>query len=140
MASVGDGVIKNAVDSFASVPSPMSSMLFFPIHGAASRVSPDATAYPHRKGVHAGMYSLWKDATQNAANVEWVRRTWQGVQPFVAGGVYANELDGDDGADRIRMAYGVNYDRLAAIKHQYDPENLFRLNANILPAPPVAAR
>ena len=52
------------------------------------------------------MYSLWKDATQNAANVEWVRKTWKGVQPFVPGGVYANELGEDDGDDRIRQAYG----------------------------------
>jgi FAD/FMN-containing dehydrogenase len=134
VASVGDGVIQNAVDSFASVPSPMSSMLFFPIHGAASRVPADATAYPHRRGTHAGMYSLWKDAAHNTPNIEWVRKTWKGVQPFVPGGVYANELDGDDGDDRIRLAYVGNYDRLSAIKTQYDPQNLFRLNANIRPA------
>jgi FAD/FMN-containing dehydrogenase len=134
LASIGDGVIQNAVDAFASVPSPMSSMLFFPIHGVARRVAPGATAYPHRSGIHFGMYSLWNDPAQNAANVEWVRKTWKGVQPFVPGGVYANELGEDEGDDRIRQAYGSNYDRLSALKAQYDPQNLFRLNANIRPA------
>jgi FAD/FMN-containing dehydrogenase len=133
VASVNDGVIQNAVDAFATVASPMSSMLFFPIHGAARRVAVDATAYPHRNGVHAGVYSLWKDPAANDANVEWVRKTWKGMQPYVPGGVYANELGEDDGDDRIRQAYAGNLDRLAAIKAQYDPNNLFRLNANIRP-------
>ena len=137
VASIGDGVIANAIDAFTNVASPMSSLLFFPIHGVARRVSANATAYPHRAGIHAGVYSLWKDSAQNDANVEWVRKTWNGMQPYVPGGVYANELGEDDGDDRIRQAYAGNYERLSAIKAQYDPENLFRLNANIRPAPAV---
>jgi FAD/FMN-containing dehydrogenase len=134
IAAVGDGVIQNAIDAYSRVPSPMSSLLFFPIHGVARRVAPDATAYPHRNGIHAGIYSLWTDGTQKAANVDWVRKTWTNMQPYVPGGVYANELGDDDGDDRIRQAYGPNYDRLAAIKGKYDPDNVFRLNANIRPA------
>ena len=134
IASVDDGVIQNALDNFATVASPMSSMLFFPIHGAARRVPADAMAYPHRAGIHAGVYSLWKDPAANDANVEWVRKTWKGMQPYVPGGVYANELGEDDGDDRIRQAYAGNYDRLAGIKAQYDADNLFRLNANIRPS------
>ena len=83
------------------------------------------------------MYSLWKDPAANDANVAWVRKTWNGMQPYVPGGVYANELGEDDGDDRIRQAYAGNYDRLAAIKAQHDPNNLFRLNANIRPVPVV---
>ena len=137
VASISDGVIDNAIDAYSQVASPMSSLLFFPIHGVARRASADSTAYPHRNGIHAGVYSLWKDSTQNESNVEWVRKTWKGMQPHVPGGVYANELGEDDGDDRIRQAYAGNYDRLSAIKAQYDPENLFRLNANIRPAPAV---
>jgi FAD/FMN-containing dehydrogenase len=48
--------------------------------------------------------------------------------------VYVNELDADEGEDRVRIAYGANYDRLARIKAKFDPENLFRLNANVRPA------
>ena len=134
LRDVSDDVIDAAVDAFGRVPSPMSSILFFPIRGAASRVSPDATAFPHRRGYHMGIYSLWTDRRQNDANVAWVRQTWTAIQPFVAGAVYVNELGDDEGVDRVRMAYGMNYDRLQRIKAKYDPRNLFCLNANIAPA------
>jgi FAD/FMN-containing dehydrogenase len=130
---VSDDVIAQAIDAFSRVPSPVSSILFFPIRGAASRVATDATAFPHRGGYHIGIYSLWSDATQNAANIAWVRELWTAIQPFIAGGVYANELGDDEGVDRVMLAYGSNYARLAKIKAQYDPHNLFCLNANIVP-------
>ena len=131
-----DSLIDAAVDAFTRVPSPMSSILFFPIRGAASRVAPTATAFPHRRGYNVGIYSLWKDAALNAGNIAWVRATWSAVQPLAAG-VYVNELGDDDGADRVQQAYGPNYDRLQRVKATYDPHNLFCLNANI---PPGVAR
>jgi FAD/FMN-containing dehydrogenase len=134
LRDVSDDVIEVTVDAFSRVPSPISSILFFPIRGAASHVSPDATAFPHRNGYHIGIYSLWTDRTQNDANVAWVRQTCSGIQPFIAGGVYVNELGDDEGVDRVQMAYGLNYDRLRRIKAKYDPHNLFSLNANIPPA------
>ena len=125
-------VIAVAVEAFSRVPSPMSSMLFFPIRGAASQVAPTATAFPHRSGYHLGIYSLWNDQLQNLPNIAWVRETWTRMQPYVGGGVYVNEL-GEDDADRVASAYGVNYERLARIKGKYDPGNVFCLNANIVP-------
>ena len=130
---------QTAVDAYSRVPSPMSSILFFPIHGAASRVPVEATAYPHRRGVHMGIYSLWRDLSQREPNVAWVRATWEAIQPFVPGGVYVNELGDDEGDDRVKQAYGSNYDRLAQLKAKYDPQNLFHLNANIKPASVAAA-
>jgi FAD/FMN-containing dehydrogenase len=130
---VSDDVIGIAVEAYSRVASPLSSILLFPIRGAASRVAPEATAFPHRGGYHMGIYSLWNDHTQNAPNIGWVRETWTAIQPFAAGGVYVNELGDDEGKDRVMAAYGGNYDRLARIKAQYDPDNVFCLNANILP-------
>ena len=129
-----DGFIDAWVDAYARTASPMSTLLLFPIHGAASRVAPDATAFPHRRGTHVGIYGLWKPGEADEPNVAWVRDTWQRIRPFAAGGLYVNEIGGDDGHDRVEQAYGVNYARLAAIKAKYDPTNLFRLNANIEPA------
>jgi FAD/FMN-containing dehydrogenase len=130
---VSDEVIGVAVDAFERVPSPISSLLFFPIRGAASRVAPDATAFPHRQGYHVGIYSLWTEPSQNAPNIAWVREAWTAMQPFATGGVYVNELGEDEGLDRVRVAYGLNYDRLQRIKAKYDPHNVFCLNANIAP-------
>jgi FAD/FMN-containing dehydrogenase len=137
VSEVSDGVIGVVVDAFGRVPSPTSSILLFPIRGAASRVSPDATAFPHRSGYHMGLYSLWTDPAQNAQNIAWVRETWKVVQPFAAGGVYVNELGDDEGAERVKLAYGPNYERLTRIKAKYDPQNLFCLNANIAPLAPA---
>jgi FAD/FMN-containing dehydrogenase len=134
ISTVTDDVIRTSIAAFDEVPSPLSSILFFPIHGAASRVAPDATAYPHRKGVHMGLYALWRDRAANQANIAWVRRAWAAIQPFVPGGVYVNELGEDEGDDRVRLAYAANYDRLARVKAKYDPHNVFCLNANIQPA------
>ena len=80
-----------------------------------------------------GIYSLWNDAAVNVPNIAWVRRTWERIQPYIAGGVYVNELGEDEGLDRVAMAYGDNLARLASIKATYDPANLFCLNANIAP-------
>ena len=56
------------------------------------------------------------------------------MRPFFADGVYVNALSDDEGADRVRAAYGTNYERLVALKNQYDPANFFRVNQNIAPS------
>ena len=132
--ALSDELIEATVDAYSRSVSPLSSILFFPIHGAASKVAPDATAYPHRTGLHLGIYALWNDPADNDANIAWVRQTWQSIQPHIPGGVYVNELGDDEGDDRVLQAYGENYKRLTQIKAKYDPRNLFRLNANIRPA------
>ncbi len=133
---LSDDVIDAAVGAYARTPSPRSLMLFIPVNGAAGRVPADATAFPHRDGsaVAVGIYALWDDPADNDENVEWARETWSAIQPFASGGVYVNDLSEDEGDDRVRTAYGSNYGRLARIKAAYDPDNVFRLNANIKPA------
>jgi FAD/FMN-containing dehydrogenase len=132
---LSDDVIDTAVDSFARAPSQRSIMLFIPVNGAASRVPADATAFPHRDEslVGVGIYALWDDPAHADENVTWTRETWSALQPFASGGVYVNDLSEDEGEDRVRLAYGSNYDRLARIKAEYDPDNVFRLNANVKP-------
>jgi hypothetical protein len=129
-------VIDAAVESFARAPSQRTLMLFIPVNGAASRVPVDATAFPHRDAdiVGVGVYSLWDDPAAADENVAWTRETWTALQPFASGGVYVNDLSEDEGDDRVRLAYGSNYDRLAQVKATYDPDNVFRLNANVKPA------
>ena len=87
-----------------------------------------------------GIYSLWDDVVENEPNIAWVQETWAAIQPHTAGGVYVNELGDDEGDDRVRLAYVGNYARLAKIKAQYDPGNLFHLNANIKPETIAAPR
>jgi hypothetical protein len=72
------------------------------------------------------------DPAESDNNIRWTRGAWAALQPFSEQGVYVNNL-GAEGDDRIRSAYGANYDRLAALKTVYDPTNFFRLNQNIKP-------
>jgi FAD/FMN-containing dehydrogenase len=55
------------------------------------------------------------------------------MRPFSSGGVHMNFLAADEGKERIRAAYSVDYDRLVALKNKYDPTNLFRVNQNVKP-------
>ena len=131
---LGDDVIDTICEHMARCPSPYSAVLFNVMKGAVTRVAPDATAFPHRSPQwHLDIVSQWTDPAVQEANIRWARALWKDVEPFTRG-AGINFLDADDGADRVRTAYGGNYARLAALKQKYDPANIFRLNANVDPA------
>jgi FAD/FMN-containing dehydrogenase len=118
---------------YATKPSPLSGVVIQTVCGAASRVAPDATAFRHRAFPYAPIIvAQWLDPAHTAENVGWARDCWGALQPF-AGGVYVNDL-GENDEERVPAAYGANYQRLAALKKTYDPDNFFRLNPNIKPA------
>jgi FAD/FMN-containing dehydrogenase len=124
----------NVLLHFASeLPSPASGIGMQQLHGAAARVDPAATAFPHRRSQSELLIlAQWGDPAETVRNVAWARALFEAMQPFASSGVYVNDL-GEEEADRVKSAYGVNYDRLAAIKAIYDPSNLFRSNQNIQP-------
>ena len=63
---------------------------------------------------------------------DWAVGYQEALHPYSAGGAYLNMIM-DEGQERVRAAYGENYDRLARIKAKYDPDNLFHVNQNIRP-------
>ena len=132
-ADLTDEAIEIFAEYAASKPSALSGILFQTVRGAASRVASDAMAFAHRSFPYAPLIvSQWVDAAGSEKNVAWARDLWRALHAYAGGGVYVNDLDHDD-ADRIRIAYGANYQRLAALKKKYDPNNFFRLNPNIKP-------
>lgn len=137
MQAIPDEAIDVLLASFQKSPSTLSVPVFQQLGTAANRLPSDATAFAHR----AALYNLilitnWTEAADTARNVQWTRDLWAALKPYATGGVYVNNIgqaaDGD--GELIRAAYGANYQRLAAIKHRYDPRNLFRHNQNIAPA------
>lgn len=79
-------------------------------------------------------YAPWEKPADDDALIGWARAFRDDVQRFSSGGVYLNFI-GDEGFDRVRAAFGEQkYARLAAVKAQYDPGNVFRGNHNIKPA------
>lgn len=112
--------------------SPFSQVLIQHLHGAASRVQPAETAFAQRQESYIlGMFAAWTGG-EAQKHIEWAHAFWTATGPFGSLGVYVNFL-GDEGEERIRASYGVNYERLVALKNRYDPTNFFRLNQNITP-------
>lgn len=110
---------------------------FQPVGGAISRVKPHDTAFWNR-GASYAMHALafWKqDADHDTVErtKEWVRSSWARFEPLTHGR-YVNIANLVEDHNVVAGAYGDNYQKLAALKKRYDPDNLFRLNANIKPA------
>ncbi|MFF4507783.1 BBE domain-containing protein [Streptomyces sp. NPDC001401] len=140
LAEISDEAINVILAAFATVPSPMTTVIIeHNGDGAMNRVGPDQTAFGHRDwSYNLLITSLWADPAHAETNIAWTRALWEAVQPFTRDGVYVNYL-GAEGQDRVRAAYGPNFDRLVAIKNKYDPANVFRLNQNIEPTVGAAA-
>jgi FAD/FMN-containing dehydrogenase len=115
--------------------SPHAQQILLPWGGAVARVAEDATPMTNRAVpwiTHP--FALWEDAADTDRNIEWARAFRRDVSRYASGGVYLNFI-GDEGEDRVRAAYGEEkYRRLAAIKGEWDPTNVFRGNQNIKPA------
>ena len=136
LAALEDAAIDTMIERFAAAPSPMSALLLEHFHGAATRVAPTETAFPHRTvGYNFLAVGEWLDASATAANVSWARDTYAAMVPHFTTGRYVNYLNaeevGDDGA--VSAAFGPNWKRLREVKGKYDPDNVFHLNQNIKP-------
>jgi FAD/FMN-containing dehydrogenase len=129
-----DAAIDVIVEQVQTVTSPFSQIGGWAIGGAVSRVDPHSTAIGSREpGFDINIAAAWQPAdTDPEHHVDWVRATWERLQPF-RDGVYANFLS-DDGMQGVRYAYGDRLQRLTALKDRYDPTNVFRMNANITPS------
>jgi FAD/FMN-containing dehydrogenase len=131
---ITDQLIDTVVEHMARVPSPHSAVMLEHYHGAYSRPAPTATAYSHRRPTYdVVIIANWTNPADSERNIAWARGLFAAVQPQVSRAAYVNFLDSDDGADRVRAAYGENYDRLVALKRKYDPKNFFRMNQNVRP-------
>jgi len=79
-------------------------------------------------------FGLWENPDDDEKGKQWARNIRADLKPWASGHVYLNFI-GDEGADRLMAGFGkANYERLAKVKAEYDPDNLFRLNHNIKPA------
>jgi len=129
-----DDAIAVLVEHVERISSPLSQVILARMGGAVARVPVDATAFPHRQARNLlWIVSAWRPDEDAEPHLRWAREIGDAVKPYAAGGVYVNAL-GDEPADRVRSAYGSNWQRLTQVKRRYDPDNVFRHNANIEPA------
>ena len=133
---MGDTVIDAIARLGGPVPTPFSSIFLEPLGGAIARVAPDATAFPYRRHAFcATAVPKWEHAADDARMIGWADRIFDALAPQAVGGVYVNYLDTAAGI-APDAAWGDNRERLAELKHRWDPENLFGGS----PAIPPAAR
>lgn len=131
---LSDGFFDTLIEYVNRLPSPHCEIFVAHLGGAINRVPADATPYVHRENDYLmNVHGRWETPAEDAAVIGWSRALFDAVKPHAAGSVYVNFMPEDE-TDRVAAAYGNNYARLAQIKQQVDPDNLFRMNQNIKPA------
>jgi hypothetical protein len=134
LKELSDEAIETIIAHMNVNPSPFSATVLELYGGASSKEPEGGTAYPHRQNeFDLVVISNWPNKQDDDKNISWTRGIWEAVQPHLSHKAYVNAL-GVEGEDRVKEAYGQNYDKLAALKQKYDPGNLFRMNQNIKPA------
>lgn len=133
LEDLSDGMIDSTLKYASSMPSSHCEIFFGLVGGATTRPSPDATAYAHRNTRYVcNVHGRWETAAEDNHCIDWAKGFFRDTAKHATGGVYVNFMT-DDESDRVKAAYGPNYDRLARVKMTYDPQNLFRSNQNISP-------
>jgi FAD/FMN-containing dehydrogenase len=136
--SLSDEVIEVITEHVQQKNSPMSVLMLYRLDNAYSRVGDDETAFSGGRSPRYGAFieGLAPDADLLADERRWVRGFWSALRPHAVGSGdgYVNAM-ADYHGDQVRDSYGTaTYERLATIKAEYDPDNVFHLNANIPPA------
>lgn len=131
-AELRDESIETMIGSLETMPSAASQIELAYLGGAAGRVSTGETAFGDRSSPFiVNLLGNWSDAREDDANREWIRALFAALRPAMTPGVYVNFMSGDE-QERVHEAYHARWDRLLAIKREYDPENFFRRNQNIV--------
>lgn len=136
MTTLTDEMINEALANGIASPSDRSISTLWNFGGATARVPAGATAFGDRSfGWMYSLDSVWTRAEDDVTVMDWTRAAWTRFRRHShQGRLYLNFAgQDDDSAALTKDAFGRNYDRLAAIKHRYDPANMFRFNQNILP-------
>jgi len=134
-----DAAIDLVIESAGRLPGPECEIFVAQLGGAMARVKPDATAFVGRDAQYImNVHGRWSDTGDDERVRAWARQAFQDAAPHATGSGYVNFLTEDE-AERVAASYGANHARLQAVKHRFDPDNLFRMNLNITPAAiPVA--
>jgi hypothetical protein len=131
---LSDEVIEQHLEWGQKLPSMHSTMHMYPIDGAAHDVDSADTAFSYRDAQYAEVIFGVDPDPANAGKIrDWCVGYWDATHPYSAGGAYVNFMM-EEGQERVRATYRGNYDRLARVKAQYDPDNVFHVNQNIHPA------
>jgi len=134
LGEVSDEAVAANAEWGRKMPTWKSGMHMYPVDGVASQVGNDETAWAFRdaKWVQV-IVGVDPEPSSAGALRDWAVGYSEAVYPHSLGGAYLNMIM-DEGQERVQASYRYNYARLAQIKAHYDPQNVFNVNQNILPA------
>jgi hypothetical protein len=131
---LSDDLIAEHREWAQKLPSMHSTMHLYAIDGAVHDVGSTDTAFSYRDTQFAEViFGVDPDPANAGAIRDWCVGYWDATHPYSAGGAYVNFMM-EEGQERVQATYRENYERLARVKAQYDPDNVFRVNQNIQPA------
>lgn len=134
VSELSDEVLRIIVDYVEKMPTEQTQVILEHMHGAASRVPAGDTAFGLRRVQYSvNIITGWTDPAMDDECIAWARGLGSLLDDFGTHDAYVNYL-GEEGATAVKASYGSNYERLAGIKHRYDPRNVFCFNQNIPPA------
>ena len=126
LATLPEEAIETVQEYAEDAPSAGATVFVSPWVGAETDPATDATAYPHRNPAHHLLVEArWTDPARDDEHEAWVREFHRALRPYTTGDVEMNFLTADETGERVRAAYGGNYDRLAPVKREWDPDSLF---------------
>jgi hypothetical protein len=136
LGSLDDEVIDVLIERGGAIASANSQLEVLSMGGAISRVPDADTAFAHRATMFpVNVCGIWKPNEDSTDNIAWVRGTYEALEPYLQAGSYLNFGGSDVRPQQASEGYGSNWRRLREVKTQYDPDNFFSANANILPLP-----
>jgi FAD/FMN-containing dehydrogenase len=134
---ISDEVASTIADRTGRRATPLSEILIFPMVGAYREVGEEDTAWGGRRdiGYAVAIEGMAADAETFAGARQWARETWESLLPAAGGPATYVNLMAEFDERTVRATYGeAKYERLARVKAEYDPDNVFCVNANIKPA------
>ncbi|MHB8384040.1 MAG: FAD-binding oxidoreductase [Candidatus Binataceae bacterium] len=131
--AITDDVIEVITGHASNAPHEASGITLMYWHGPWCTKPHDNAFGFRRTGYEFWVHSYWQKASEREKSWTWVEEFYRAMEPLATGAVYVNDLE-DEGADRVRAAYGEKYHRLSLLKRKFDPDNFFRVNQNIAPA------
>jgi FAD binding domain/Berberine and berberine like len=130
---IDDNTIDRMIEAVVTIPSPETQIELAYLGGAAGRVAAEETAFGDRSAPFImNLLANWSEASADERHISWIRGLFNKLRPAMKPGVYVNFMSGDE-QERVPEAYHARWDRMVAVKSQYDPTNFFRLNQNVLP-------
>jgi FAD/FMN-containing dehydrogenase len=133
---LSDEAIDIVVEQAEQLPAPFGNLILAPMGGAVARTDSSKMALNMPDAPWAYFcLAMWMEPSEDEQHKAWARGFAKAMEPFGVGTAFPNFIEPDEGNPRLRASFGPEkYDRLAALKREWDPDNLFRMNQNIAPA------